>query len=214
MGIKVLTPDINRSVTDFARSLPDDVPASVTLPVGSPGAITFGLSAVRNVGEGLVEQLLVERDENGPYADFHDFVERVPEPVLNKRTVESLIKAGAFDRLGHPRRGLLAVFEQIIDTTVIRRRERDQGVMSLFGDWAAPTPARQRTPSGSTSDWPIPDIEFDKGDRLRNEKEMLGLYVSDHPLFGVEAALKRKVEQSIADLDDLEDGAHGRSSAA
>ena len=136
MGISVLTPDINQSVTDFAALLPDDVPASVNLPVGSPGAITFGLSAVRNVGEGLVEQLLVERGENGPYSDFHEFAERAPEGVLNKRTVESLIKAGAFDGMGHPRRGLLAVFEQVIDTTVIRRRERDQGVMSLFGDWS------------------------------------------------------------------------------
>ena len=207
MGIRVLPPDINQSVTDFAALLPDDVPASVTLPVGSPGAITFGLSAVRNVGEGLVEQLLVERGENGPYSDFHEFVERAPEGVLNKRTVESLIKAGAFDGQGHPRRGLLAVFEQVIDTTVIRRRERDQGVMSLFGDWSGVDAGTAAHAVGFDERLAVPDVEFDKGDRLRNEKEMLGLYVSDHPLFGVEAALKRKVEQSIADLHDLEDGA-------
>ena len=207
MGIRVLTPDINQSVTDFAALLPDDVPASVNLPVGSPGAITFGLSAVRNVGEGLVEQLLVERGENGPYSDFHEFAERAPEGVLNKRTVESLIKAGAFDGLGHPRRGLLAVFEQVIDTTVIRRRERDQGVMSLFGDWSGVDADTAAHAVGFDERLAVPDVEFDKGDRLRNEKEMLGLYVSDHPLFGVEAALRRKVEQSIADLHDLEDGA-------
>ena len=135
MGIKVLTPDINRSVMNFDALPGDRVPDDVSLAVGSPGAITFGLSAVRNVGEGLVEQLLAERDENGEFASFYDFAERVPEPVLNKRTVESLIKAGAFDRLGHPRRGLLASFEQILDTTIERRRERDRGVMSLFGDW-------------------------------------------------------------------------------
>ncbi|MDO8363635.1 MAG: DNA polymerase III subunit alpha, partial [Actinomycetota bacterium] len=133
-GVKVLTPDINRSVTDFAALAPEEVPVDVVLPTGSPGAITFGLSAIRNVGEGLVELLLRERDANGPYDSFHDFAERVPEPVLNKRTVESLIKAGAFDGLGHPRKGLLLVFEQIIDATLVRRRERDQGVMSLFGD--------------------------------------------------------------------------------
>jgi DNA polymerase-3 subunit alpha len=207
MGIRVLTPDINQSVTDFAALLPDDVPASVNLPVGSPGAITFGLSAVRNVGEALVEQLLVERGENGPYADFHEFVERAPEGVLNKRTVESLIKAGAFDGLGHPRRGLLAVFEQVIDTTLIRRRERDQGVMSLFGDWSSADAGTAQRDVGFDERLAIPPFEFDKGDRLRHEKEMLGLYVSDHPLFGVEAALKREVEQSIADLHDLEDGA-------
>jgi DNA polymerase-3 subunit alpha len=205
MGIKVLTPDVNRSKTDFGALAPHEVPAGVTLPLGSPGAITFGLSAVRNVGEGLVEQLLAEREANGPFADFHDFVARVPEPVLNKRTVESLIKAGAFDSLGHPRRGLLTVFEQIIDTTVVRRRERDQGVMSLFGDWGGEQAADEG--GGFDERIEIPDLEFDKGDRLRAEKEMLGLYVSDHPLFGVEAALKRKVEHAIADLAAMEDGA-------
>ncbi|HZB40770.1 MAG TPA: DNA polymerase III subunit alpha [Ilumatobacter sp.] len=202
-GIKVLTPDINRSVADFDALTADRVPADVSLPIASPGAITFGLSAVRNVGEGLVELLVVEREANGPFESFHDFAERVPEPALNKRTVESLIKAGAFDRLGHPRRGLLAAFEQIIDVTLERRRERDRGVMSLFGDWEVGASAA----TGFDERCPIPDIEFDKGDRLRAEKEMLGLYVSDHPLFGVEGALKRKVDNSIAELDELEDGA-------
>jgi DNA polymerase-3 subunit alpha len=204
-GIKVLTPDINRSITDFDAIPADRVPDDVPLAIGSPGAITFGLSAVRNVGEGLVEQLLAERRENGEYASFYEFAERAPEPVLNKRTVESLIKAGAFDRLGHPRRGLLASFEQILDTTIERRRERDRGVMSLFGDWGD---------DGGTGDvgsfderLPIPAIEFDKGDKLKAEKDMLGLYVSDHPLFGVEAALKRKVEHSLADLETMDDGA-------
>ena len=117
MGVKVLTPDVNRSVMDFAALAPHEVPDGIPLPIGSPGAITFGLSAIRNVGEGLVAQLLAERDANGPFETFHDFVERVPEPVLNKRTVESLIKAGAFDTFGLPRKGLLMVFEQIIDTT-------------------------------------------------------------------------------------------------
>jgi DNA polymerase-3 subunit alpha len=204
-GIKVLTPDINRSIMNFdaipAERVPDDVP----LAIGSPGAITFGLSAVRNVGEGLVEQLLAERQENGEYGSFYEFAERAPEPVLNKRTVESLIKAGAFDHLGHPRRGLLASFEQILDTTIERRRERDRGVMSLFGDWG--DDAGGSDTGGFDERLPIADIEFDKGDKLKAEKEMLGLYVSDHPLFGVEAALKRKVEHSLADLETMEDGA-------
>jgi DNA polymerase-3 subunit alpha len=203
-GIKVLTPDINRSVADFDALPGDRVPADVSLAIGSPGAITFGLSAVRNVGEGLVELLLAERHANGEFTSFHDFAERVPEPVLNKRTVESLIKAGAFDRLGHPRRGLLAAFEQIIDVTLERRRERDRGVMSLFGDWD--DAGADGNAGGFDERSPIPDIEFDKGDRLKAEKEMLGLYVSDHPLFGVEAALKRRVDNSIADLEDLDDG--------
>ena len=206
MGIRVLTPDINRSVTDFAALRPEDVPDGVALPLGSPGAITFGLSAVRNVGAGLVALLLQERDANGPFASFHDFVERVPEPVLNKRAVESLIKAGAFDSLGHPRKGLLGVFEHVTDTTLTRRRERDQGVMSLFGDWAGDPVGGAELGVGFDERLPIPDIEFDKGDKLRHEKEMLGLYVSDHPLFGVEAALRRKVDHSVAELAEMGDG--------
>ena len=101
---------------------------------GLPGLIPFGLSAVRNVGVGLVALIVEERGRGGPFDSFYDFVERVDPSVLNKRSVESLIKGGAFDTLGHPRKGLLLVFEQIIDSTLQRRRERDQGVMSLFGD--------------------------------------------------------------------------------
>ena len=200
-GIKVLTPDVNRSVMDFATVGADEVPADVTIAAGSPGAITFGLSAIRNVGEGLVELLLGERDTNGTFQSFHDFAERVPEPVLNKRTVESLIKAGAFDSLGHPRRGLLMVFEQIIDATLVRRRERDQGVMSLFGDLGG------EAVEGFDERVTIPETEFDKSDRLRFEKEMLGLYVSDHPLLGVEAALRRKVDCGVAEASERDDGA-------
>jgi len=202
MGLKVLTPDLNRSITEFAALSPAEVPVDVVLPLGSPGAITFGLAAIRNVGQGLVELLLRERDANGPFDSFHDFVERVPEAVLNKRTVESLIKAGAFDSLGHPRKGLLLVFEQIIDATVVRRRERDQGVMSLFGDVGGDEAA-----NGFNERVSIPALEFDKSDRLRFEKEMLGLYISDHPLLGVEAALRRKVDCSVAEAAEKEDGA-------
>ncbi len=202
MGLKVLTPDLNRSITEFAALSPADVPIDVVLPLGSPGAITFGLAAIRNVGQGLVELLLRERDLNGPFDSFHDFVERVPEAVLNKRTVESLIKAGAFDSLGHPRKGLLLVFEQIIDGTVVRRRERDQGVMSLFGDLGG-----EEAALGFNERVSIPALEFDKSDRLRFEKEMLGLYISDHPLLGVEAALRRKVDCSVAEAAEKDDGA-------
>ena len=212
MGIKVLPPDVNRSVANFAALPAEQMPADIALPVGSPGAITFGLSAVRNVGEGLVELLVAERNENGMFTSFHDFAERVPEPVLNKRTVESLIKGGAFDSLGHPRRGLLTVFEHIIDSTVSRRREREKGVMSLFGDWgdgdASSGPSGiDGAADGFSERTPIPGLVFDKGDQLRYEKEMLGLYVSDHPLFGVEGALRRKVEHQLIDLPMMDDGA-------
>ena len=201
-GIRVLTPDINQSEVDFATLQPHEVPDDVDLTVGSPGAITFGLSAVRNVGEGLVRQLVAERADNGPYASFHEFAERAPEQVLNKRAVESLIKAGAFDRCGHSRLGLLSVYEEIIDRAVKERRNREQGIMSLFGDM----------PGGDTDEASfddrvaIPSDEWDKSTLLRNEKEMLGLYVSDHPLFGLEAALRRRTEHAVADLAELDDG--------
>ncbi len=99
------------------------------------------------------------------------------------------------------------MFEHITDTTLTRRRERERGVMSLFGDWGGEADGGGDDSGGFDERLPIPDIEFDKTDKLRHEKEMLGLYVSDHPLFGVEAALRRKVEQSIGELAELGDGA-------
>ena len=185
LGIKVCVPDVNRSESDFG---PD-----------GEGNILFGLSAVRNVGEGLVELIVTERNSNGPFADFYDFAQRVDEKVLNKRTIESLIKAGGFDSLGHPRQGLLTSFEQIIDQTVARRREHEMGVQTLFGaldDGGGPL-FDERTP--------IPDIELAKRPRLAFEKEMLGLYVSDHPLMGYERTLQRKTDCALADLAEKED---------
>jgi DNA polymerase-3 subunit alpha len=193
MGIEVVVPDVNRSVSDFTP----------VIEVGPDGkevrSIVFGLSAVRNVGSGLVELLLAERDANGPFVDFYDLCERVDFQVLNKKTLESLIKAGAFDSLGHPRQGLLQAFERIVDATVARRRERDMGVLSLFGEV-------EDAGGGFDERPPIPDVEFGKRERLSFEKEMLGLYVSDHPLMGAEASLRRRCDGSLADLADLEDG--------
>jgi DNA polymerase-3 subunit alpha len=123
MGITVSNPDVNAGRSDFEA-----------ISTEAEKRIIFALSAVRNVGEGLVAQIVEERDANGPYESFHDFAKRAPEQALNKRAVESLIKAGGFDSLGHPRRGLLMVFESIIDNAVAKRREEEKGVMSLFGE--------------------------------------------------------------------------------
>jgi DNA polymerase-3 subunit alpha len=185
MGIEVKVPDVNRSASDF---------------VALEGHIPFGLSAIRNVGEGLVSHIVAERERGGPFADVYDFCARVDPMVLNKRTVESLIKAGAFDSLGHPRQGLLMVFERVIDRTLAARREREMGIMSLFGE----------LPEGPGSALdervPIPEVEFDPVARLAHEKEMLGLYVSSHPLFGVESALRRHADCTIAELREQRDG--------
>ena len=194
MCIEVVVPDINLARSDF-HPVPDtDGPGL--------GRTVFGLSAVRNVGVGLVELILAERKGNGPFVDFSDFCERVDLTVLNKRTVESLIKGGAFDSLDHPRKGLLTVYEQIIDLTTARRKEHDMGVMSLFGELDE-GPAFDERPD-------IPDIEFDKMERLRFEKEMLGLYISDHPVIGYETALRRRCDATISELHERGDGDHCR----
>jgi len=186
--IVVRTPDINTSGVDF-----------VPVIDGEQRIISFGLSAIRNVGEALITILVDYRKNNSPFTSFYDFADRAPVSTLNKRTVESLIKAGAFDSLGHPRKGLLAVFEPIIENTLQRRRERDQGVMSLFGDSGD-------SGSGFSERIEIPQINYEKSEQLKIEREMLGLYVSDHPLRGVEGQLRRRVECSLADLEEKPDG--------
>ncbi|MFN8035928.1 MAG: DNA polymerase III subunit alpha [Acidimicrobiia bacterium] len=186
LDIPVLVPDVNESVSDFAVR---------------DGSIRFGLSAVRNVGEGLVALIIAARDEGGPFTDFYDFCERVDLAALNKRTIESLIKAGAFDSLGYPRQGLVLVFEQIVDHAISRRRERDAGIMSLFGD-------DDGSPDSPvfTERVAIPDTEFDKSQRLAFEKEMLGLYVSDHPMMGAERSLRRHVDCTLNEFKDVREG--------
>ncbi len=198
-AVKVLTPDVNVSQSDFVAVDVSEVPEGVKLPPSCPGLIPFGLSAVRNVGEGLVELILAERTAGGVFTSFHDFCDRVDVSVLNKRTVESLIKAGAFDSLGHRRKGLLQVFEQIIDATMARRRKEAEGQFDLFASLDTPAEEdRQRVA--------IPEADFDKATRLRFEKEMLGLYVSEHPLDGIEGMLRRRSDCAIGDLRDREDG--------
>ncbi len=193
-GIAVLVPDVNRSVVEFAPDRSGDLEGP---------AIVFGLAAVRNVGESLVERIVAEREARGPYADFYDFCQRVDPVVLNKRTMDSLVKGGGFDSLGHPRQGLCLVLESVVERTLERRREKDLGITSLF---AAFEDEQEADPGWGAAKVAIPDTEFDKAQRLAFEKEMLGLYVSDHPLMGLEAALARMTDCSIADLREEEAG--------
>ena len=197
MRVAVLVPDVNVSMSDFVAVAGDGSDG-----VGGVGSIPFGLSAVRNVGEGLVGLIVSEREASGSFVDFYDFCDRVDLGVLNKRTIESLIKAGAFDSMGHPRQGLLAVHEEILETTVVRRRREAEGQFDLFS-MVADDATSASTPETRTV---IPAIEFDKKVRLGFEKEMLGLYVSDHPLMGAEASLRRRTECSIAELEGVDDG--------
>ncbi len=194
MGIAVLVPDVNESESDFSvrpGGSPDVTGPLTTdgmeLPRKKPkeiGAIRFGMSAVRNVGEGVVSLIVAAREETGPFTDFYDFCERVDPQALNKRTIESLIKAGGFDSLGYARQGLLLVFEQIVTDVLTRRGKEAEGQFDLFSTAAEAAPESvmgQHTPIG--------DSEFPKSVRLALEKEMLGLYVSDHPLMGAERGI-------------------------
>ena len=195
-GIEVLVPDVNRSAAEF------------TPLVGEDGRrrIVFGLAAVRNVGESLVERIVEERGADGPFADFYDFCRRVDPMVLNKRSVDSLVKAGAFDSLGHPRQGLCLVAEEIVERTLTRRREEQAGISTLFA--ALEEPGAPGAPAGfAEARVPVPDAEFAKSHRLAFEKEMLGLYISDHPLAGLEGSLARLTDTSVADLKELDDPA-------
>jgi DNA polymerase-3 subunit alpha len=182
MGIKVLPPDVNASNARFAA-------------VGSD--IRFGLAAVRNVGTNVVEAIRRCRQGKGAYADFYDFLRKVDPVACNKKTVESLIKAGAFDSLGHSRKGLLAVHADAIDSFLDVKRNEAIGQFDLFGSaFGEEEPAG----GGIVVTPPIGDGEWDKSDKLAFEREMLGLYVSDHPLFGLEHVLQAAADRSIATL--------------
>jgi DNA polymerase III subunit alpha len=187
MGIKVLPPDVNDSVARFAA-------------VGTD--IRFGLQAIRNVGHNVVEAIVQAREEKGRFTSFKDFLSKCPAVVCNKRTIESLIKAGAFDGLAESRQGLHRVHEDFIDNFVDIKRQEAIGQDSLFGGFGDDA-------GGESTDFavlpPIPTVEWDKKTLLSFEREMLGLYVSDHPLFGIEHVLTHHADTSIASLT-AEDG--------
>jgi DNA polymerase III subunit alpha len=193
LGIEVRCPDVNASASNFKAERSSE-------PGEGPGRIVFGLSAVRNVGEGVVALIVEEREKNGPFSDFFDFCWRVDPFVLNKRSIESLIKAGAFDSLGHPRKGLCLVSEDVVDRVLARRKEEELGISTLFSLLAEDDADGPAARQGARVE--IPDVEFEKSERLASEKEMLGLYVSDHPLLGLESALRARTEATVRELLD------------
>ena len=178
MGVKVLPPDVNDSQSPFTAV--DDT-------------IRFGLSAVRNVGEAVVDSIIASRTAKGRFTDFNDYLAKVEPNACNKRVVESLIKAGAFDSLGHTRRGLISVHEAAADEALVTKRAEAVGQFDLFGDLEEGDEAREE-------ELQIPVGEWEKSVLLAYEREMLGLYVSDHPLLGMEAQLRTLSDGSISDL--------------
>ncbi len=182
MNIPILIPDVNSSDMDFT-------------PTGD--SVRFGLSAVRGVGEGVVQKIVEARHKEGPFLSFHDFTRRVDYTCLNRKTIESLIKAGAFESVGHTRKGLLDRFEQICAEITEQRKRREHGQFGLFD---------AADEDGTQNDQPIPLDEHPKELLLAQEKEVLGRYVSDHPLLGVEGLLARMTDVPIANLCDRRPG--------
>jgi DNA polymerase-3 subunit alpha len=180
MNIPVLLPDVNSSDMDFT-------------PVED--SIRFGLSAVRHVGEGVVEKVVEARKRKGEFTSFYDFCRKVDYSCLNKKTIESLIKAGAFESLGHTRKGLLESFEQICGEVINQRKQEEAGQFSLFG-------GNGSNGQMSAQDAPISIDEYSKDILRAYEREMLGQFVSDHPLLGIEGLLARMTDSPLSSLTE------------
>ncbi len=190
MKIQVLPPDVNESSADFT-------------PVDRD--IRFGLTAIRNVGGNVVDGIVSAREEKGRYADFNDFMGKVPAVVCNKRVLESLIKAGAFDEMKLKRKALVAIHESAVDQFVDIKRNEAIGQDSLF---AGLDDTEEGGGFGVTVT--VPEIdEWDKMTLLGHERDMLGLYVSDHPLLGLEHVLSQGTDCTIGQLMLDESLAHG-----
>jgi DNA polymerase-3 subunit alpha len=177
MGIAVLPPDVNESIANFAA-------------VGTD--IRFGLAAIRNVGTNVVDAIVATREEKGKFSSFEDFLRKCPAVVCQKRTIESLIKGGAFDDLNHPRQGLVTVHERYVDALAEEKKQEAIGQDSLFGGFGG-----EQVDVQIVTLPPVPDIEWEKQIKLAFEREYLGLYVSDHPLNGIEHILTSHASSTI-----------------
>jgi DNA polymerase-3 subunit alpha len=188
MGITVLPPDVNESEREFA-------------PVGND--IRFGLGAIRNVGANVVDSIIKSRKEKGKFVDFSDYLRKVDTQACSKRVVESLIKAGAFDSLGHPRKGLHMIHVEAVDAIMDTKKAEAIGQFDLFGGGDGESSA-----SAGVFDVKIPEEYWEPKHQLALEREMLGLYVSGHPLNGVEHVLESYSDTSIARIleGDVPDG--------
>src|ERR1700694_1550923 len=179
LGITVLPPDVNESGLNFAS-------------VGAD--IRYGLGAVRNVGANVVGSLINTRTGEGKLTDFSDYLNKVDIAACNKKVTESLIKAGAFDSLGHPRKGLFLVHTDAVDSVLGTKKAEAMGQFDLFGG--------NDTATDAVFTIKVPDEEWDDKHKLALEREMLGLYVSGHPLNGVAHLLTTQVDTAIPAILD------------
>ncbi len=188
-GIDVLPSDINESDKDFTVV---------------KGAIRFGMAAVKNVGGAALDSIIEVRDEDGPYKSLGDFCTRVDSRKVNKRVIESLVKAGAFDSLGGRRAQIYAIIDQAMEQAQAAQRDRESGQISLFSAMGSGTTEK-------ATEIPLPDIpEWEDRQRLAFEKETVGFYITGHPLDNFKDELANATECAIADLDKKGDGTAGR----
>ena len=189
LGITVLPPDVNESQRNFAA-------------VGTD--IRFGLAAIRNVGSGVVSSILAAREEKGKFTSFSDYLGKIDVTACNKKVTESLIKAGAFDSLSHPRKGLFLVHGEAVESVLGTKKAEAIGQFDLFGDAGGADDTMAEVFAVK-----VPDEEWDTKHKLAIEREMLGLYVSGHPLSGVEHAIAAHTDTSITTLleGNIADGA-------
>ena len=184
MGIQILAPDINESVGVFSVS---------------DGAIRYGLNAIKSVGKPVIEELIREREARGPFKDLADFIDRTSGKEVNKRTVENFIKAGAFDSFGANRRQMMMIYGQMMDDAAQKKKKDFAGQMSLF-DFAAEE-------DKASFKVKIPDVsEYSKEDLLAFEKEVLGFYISGHPLEEYEEQWKNGISHVTTDFLPVEEG--------
>lgn len=185
-GVDVLPPNVNESFKGFTVS---------------GNTIRFGLGAIKNVGEGAAESIISARKSGGPFVSFVDFCNRVDMTAVNRKALESLIRCGAFSEFGK-RRALLAIMDQVCDQSAVRQRHQESGQASFFDLF--------EEPSGfGTADIPLPDVpDFSESQILAMEKELLGLYISGHPLASVAEAIRKVATMSVRDLSKAEDGAY------
>ena len=183
LGIRVLSPDVNESAYTY-QSVGED--------------IRFGLGAVRNVGEDVVASIVNSRGKIGKFKDFSHYLESIDTVACSKRVTESLIKAGAFDSLGHPRKGLALIHEDAVDAVISTKKAADKGQFDLFAGFGD-----SGGYSGGVDNFfavQVPDEEWERKHELALEREMLGLYVSGHPLDGYEEAIAAQTDTELTTI--------------
>ncbi|HZK31736.1 MAG TPA: DNA polymerase III subunit alpha [Corynebacterium sp.] len=180
LGIRVLAPDVNESEQDF-------------MAVGED--IRYGLGAIRNVGHEIVDSIVETRRTKGRFTSFGDYLDKIDLLPCNKRVTESLIKGGAFDSLGHPRKGLMLISDDAVDSMLTTKKAADKGQFDLFAALGG-----EDGPADNAFRLDVPEEEWDRKHELTLEREMLGMYVSGHPLDGFEEALAMQTDTALTQI--------------